>query len=130
MSRPTGCRSSSGPVPLPKCKRTREFVPTGLFVQSLNDVIDNHTKRVAAFENQVPEPIFVGIYVVAILSMGLTGRVCGMSGHRNLMPTVTASLLIALVVFMINDLDRPRQGIIRVSQQSMINLRDSIDRQQ
>jgi len=102
-------------------------VPTGLFVQSLNNVIDGHAKRIEAFENQVPEAIFLGIYIVAILSMALTGRVCGLSDNRNLMPTITAALLISLVVFMINDLDRPRQGTIKVSQQSMINLRESMD---
>lgn len=103
-------------------------VPTGLFVQSLNDVIDDHAKRVQAFEDQVPDAIFVGIYVVAILAMSLTGRVCGLVDNRHVMPTMIAALLITLVIFMINDLDRPQQGIIRVSQQSMINLRDSISR--
>lgn len=103
-------------------------VPTGLFVTSLNQVIDDHARRMAAYENQVPEPIFTALYIVAVLAMGLTGRVCGLADNRQLMPTVTAALLIALVIFTINDLDRPRHGFIRVSQKSMMSLRESIDR--
>jgi hypothetical protein len=103
-------------------------VPTGMFVQTLNDVIDDHAKRVEAYQNQVPSLVFIILYLVAILSMGLTGHACGLTGHRNLTPTINAAFLIALVVFMVNDLDRPRQGIIRVNQQSMIDLRDSMDR--
>lgn len=45
---------------------------------------------------------------------------------RNLSVTVTMSLIITLATLVIMDLDRPRRGFIRVSQQSMVNLQNSI----
>jgi hypothetical protein len=103
-------------------------VPTGLFVQTLNDMIDDHAKRLAAMRNHVPALIYLILYSVAIGAMGLAGYGCGLAGRRNLLATVTAAVLITLVVFAITDLDRPRTGWIRVSQQSILDLRDSMDR--
>ena len=103
-------------------------ITTGLFLQSLNEVIDLHAKRVTAMENHVPESILILLYFVAIMSTGLMGYGCGLGGFRNLFTTITASILIASVIFLIVDLDRPRRGLIKVSQQSMVNLRDSLGR--
>jgi len=101
-------------------------VTTGLYIQSLNELVDLDAKRVTALENHVPESVIHLVYLVAALAMGLTGYSCGLVGHRNLLPTVIASILIASVVLLIVDLDRPRRGLIRVSQQSMVRLRESI----
>ena len=109
-------------------KSNPQPVPTGLFVQSLNEVIDDHAKRVAAMQNQVPALIFAVLYLVAIGAMGLTGFACGLAGRRSLVAALSASVLIALVAFAITDLDQPRRGLIRTSQQSLIDLRASINR--
>ena len=45
---------------------------------------------------------------------------------RSRMTTITTAVLVAVVIVVILDLDRPRQGLITVSQQSMIDLRDSL----
>jgi hypothetical protein len=101
-------------------------IPTGLFIQSLNDVIDLHAKRVTALENHVPESIFVLLMIVATLSLGLVGYGAGMGRDRNLLPTVISVILIASVILLIMDLDRPRRGLIKVSQESMLHLPDSL----
>jgi len=101
-------------------------IPTGLFIQSLNEVIDLHSKRMTAMENHVPESVFVLLLVVATLSLGLVGYGAGMGRDRNLLPTVISVLLIASVILLIMDLDRPRRGLIKVSQQSMVRLQDSL----
>lgn len=110
-------------------KIDRRAVTTGLFTSSLNDLIDNHARRLAALENQVPSSVFVLLYVAAIASMALTGYGLGIGGQRNLLSTATATILIASVVFLIADLDRPRRGLIKVSQQSMIRLQQSLRRE-
>jgi hypothetical protein len=63
---------------------------------------------------------------VAILTMGIVGFGCGIGNWRNLSVTVTMSLIITLVILVTMDLDRPLRGIIRVSDQSMVNLQNSI----
>lgn len=114
-------------------KKYPQVVPTGLFIQSLNDVIDLDTKRQAALENHVPESVIIVLYIVSIISIGLVGCAHGMSGRRNAASTLTLTLLIAVVITLIVDLDRPRRGLIRVSQQSMENLDETFfggDKQQ
>ena len=50
----------------------------------------------------------------------------GLEGGRPLLATVSMSLLIVLVIFIIIDLDRPRRGLIEVSQESMLDLASSV----
>jgi hypothetical protein len=101
-------------------------VTTGLFLQSLNETIDLHAKRITALENHVPEIILLLLYFVALVVTGVIGYGCGLAGRRNFFVTAMASILIASVVLVIIDLDRPRRGLIRVSQQRMVELRDSL----
>ena len=101
-------------------------IPTGLFIQSLNEVIDLHAKRVTAMENHVPESIFILLSIVAILSLGLVGYGAGMGKDRSLLPTVISVILISSVILLIMDLDRPRRGLIKVSQQNMVDLQNSL----
>jgi len=104
-------------------------VTTGLFIQSLNDVIDFHAKRVAALENRVPVGIFLMLYFVAATAISYAGYAAGLGGRRMSFPIFTAAFLISGVIVLIVDLHRPREGFIRVGQKSMLDLRDSLDRQ-
>jgi hypothetical protein len=101
-------------------------VTTGLFLQSLNEMIDLHAKRLNAQENHVPEITLVLLFFVAFMATGLIGYGCGLSGLRNFFVTIISSILIAAVILVIIDLDRPSRGLIRVSQQRMIDLHDSL----
>ena len=103
-------------------------IPTGLFIQTLNEVIDLHAKRVTAMENHVPESIFILLSIVAILSLGLVGYGAGMGRDRNLLPMLISVILVASVILLIMDLDRPRRGLITVSQQSMVDLQENLKR--
>ena len=78
--------------------------------------------------NHVPQSIFILLLIVAILSMGLVGYGAGVGKDRNLLPTQISVILIASVILLIMDLDRPRRGLITVSQQSMVDLRENLKR--
>jgi hypothetical protein len=80
-------------------------------------------------ENHVPEITLVLLYFVAVMATGLIGYRCGLSRIRNFFVTIISSILIAAVIMVIIDLDRPRRGLIKVSQQRMIDLRDSLKEQ-
>ena len=101
-------------------------VTVGLFLQSLNEVIDLHNKRLTALENHVPEVILILLYFVAMVATGLIGYGCGLGEVRNFFVTVVASVLIAAVIIVIIDLDRPLRGLIQVGQKRMVELRDSL----
>jgi hypothetical protein len=99
---------------------------TGLFIQSLNNVIDTQEKRLAAMENHVPESVLFLLFIVALVATLGVGYGSGLSAHRNLLSTTMMALLIVLVIAVIIDLDRPSRGWIRVSQNSMIRLQESL----
>jgi len=97
-----------------------------LFISSLNDAFDLQAKRTAARENHVPPIVFYLLFFVAAVSMLLVGLGSGVSNRRHLAFTTSVAILISLVILVIMDLDRPRRGIIEVSNESMIVLRNSL----
>lgn len=101
-------------------------IPAGLFVQSLNELIDLHEKRLRALENRVPEVVFYLLFAVAAAGIGFIGYGSGLNGRRYFKSTALVSLLIVLVIVVIVDLDRPRRGLITVSQNSMLQLKKSV----
>ena len=102
-------------------------VTAGLFLQSLNEVIDLHSKGFTALENHVPEIILVLLYFVALAAIGLIGYGAGLAGRRNFLVTLVAAVLIAAVILVIIDLDRPQRGLIKVGLGRMVELRSSLN---
>ncbi|MEZ5460371.1 hypothetical protein [Dokdonella sp.] len=104
-----------------------EMVATGLFIQALNDMIDSYGRRDAALARHVPNEILFLLFATFVLTGGVVGYAAGVAGHR---PSVTTYVLLVLIVvlsFVIMDLDRPRRGIIRIDQSSLVNLGAALD---
>ena len=100
---------------------------TGLFVASLNDVIDLHATRVmAGLQSRVPAVIWIVLYVLALLAMEMIGYHAGLANSRRSIAAIALIIGFSLVLFLIADLDRPGQGLLSVSQQSMIDLRKTM----
>jgi len=100
-------------------------VTTGAFITSLNDVIDSQGRRNALLQMHVPEVVLLLLFIVFIASGGMLGYSSGLSGKRVVAPTIMVSFLIAMIVFIIIDLDRPKRGLIQVDQGSMLLLQSS-----
>lgn len=98
-------------------------VPSGMFITSLGDAYDVYEKREAARENHVPEIVLWLLFVVTIGAMEFVGYVCGVEKCRSHSRTMVIAVLLSLVILVIVDLDRPRRGLIEVSQESMLELR-------
>lgn len=101
-------------------------VRTGLYIQALNDMFDSFGFRNAALDRHVPEVVLFLLYGTFLMAGAILGYASGMSGHRASFVSYIMIALIVLLVFIIIDLDRPRRGIIVVSQQSMIELQEGI----
>lgn len=97
------------------------MVPTGLFIQSLNELIDRHEIRLTAFRSRVPDIVFLALYAIATIAAGFTGYASGLEARSSRLPVYLTSVLIAGVILLIQDLDRPAAGFIRASQQPMID---------
>jgi hypothetical protein len=103
-------------------------ITTGLFLQSLNETIDLPAKRLAALQNRIPEIVIFLLFFGGVLAVGVVGYGYGLGTRRSVFLLSALSVLIAVVVLVIIDLDRPRRGLITVSQQSMQDLRESLHR--
>jgi hypothetical protein len=98
----------------------------GLFVDSLNTVIDLDETRVTAGRNRIPDSIWVVLFSIAVLTMAAMGYQFGLTGERSWPVTVLLALVFTAVIVLIADLDRPQVGFLQVSQQALVDLIDSI----
>jgi hypothetical protein len=100
-----------------------------LFISSLKEVFDLHSKRInAGLRNRIPISIFATLYSVAFLAMAMMGYQGGLTGKRSPIAGFALILTFAIVLALITDLERPRQEIFDVSQQSMVDLKSKINR--
>jgi Zn-dependent protease with chaperone function len=93
----------------------------------VNEVIDMHGRRVhAALRNRIPPTIFATLFAVAILVMAATGYAGGLAREESSLASILLALVLAVVMTLILDLDRPFEGLLSVSQQSMMDVLTSM----
>ncbi len=102
-------------------------LPASLFTSAMNDVIDMHEKRNRSVKDRVPDPVIWLLFAVSALALGQVAYSCGLSGRRRQVANVVFAFMIALVMVVILDIDRPRRGLIQASQESMIRLQQSLE---
>ncbi|HJZ79500.1 MAG TPA: hypothetical protein VKD91_04120 [Pyrinomonadaceae bacterium] len=101
---------------------------TSLFMQSLNDVINLHEKRLTAgLYNRIPGAIWFGLYLLLVLALAVVGYHEGIGGTRRSLAVLGLVLAFAAVLALIADLDRPGRGLLEVNQQSMVDLQKSMN---
>lgn len=102
-------------------------VMTSLFIQSLNEMIDLHAKRLmAGVRSRIPTSIWVGLLSLSLLGMLGVGYQSGLSATRRSPAMAALVLAFAGVLFLIADLDRGAEGFLTVSQQAMLDLQKSM----
>ena len=80
---------------------------TALFVQSLNEVIDVHAKRVqVGLRSRIPMSIWCGLFGLAFVGMAAIGYQAGLSDTRRSPAMLLLVLAFAGVLFLTADLDR------------------------
>jgi hypothetical protein len=89
---------------------------TGLFVSSLNEMIDLSEKRLTALENRIPPTIWLMLLLIAFLTCFTFGY---WQRRRFWLVAVVIPLMIAIVMGLIADLDSPRSGFLRVDLRSL-----------
>lgn len=97
-----------------------------LFAQSVNAMITAQTTRDAAREDYVPGIAVYLLFAVAVLGVGMLGYRFGIRSGRSLLVTIMLPLLLTVLLLIILDLDHSYGGFITISQQPMIELRQSM----
>lgn len=99
---------------------------SGLFIQSLNELIDSYGRRNAALDRHVPEVVLLLLYGTFLMTWSIVGYAAGIAGHRVSAAAYIMLVLILMVVFIIIDLDRPRRGLIEINHTSLTDLQTAV----
>ena len=93
-----------------------------IFISSLNESIDNYARRLLAVRTRVSAPVWISLYLLTFLALFAMGYHIGLTGTSRSPAVVFVALSFALVICLVADLDRPHEGLMRVSQQPMVDL--------
>lgn len=97
-----------------------------LYVETLNQMIDMQTVRVAALNNRVPGAVLAVEVIFAGAALSLLAFYLAILG-RGVLPVLVAAALICLLLLVTLDLDRPRRGLITVPLTPLTSLRASME---
>ena len=84
-----------------------------LYVDSLNEMIDQQGVRLAGLNNRVPNAVLWLELLGAASALGLLGLYLSVLG-RGLIPIFAAAVVVSLLVLVTFDLDRPTRGLIKI----------------
>jgi len=101
--------------------KDKGLIPTGLFIESLNLMIDNQGKRLAALRSRVPNIVLLALFAISAVAGAFAGYASALDAKRTRLPVYVMGVLISAVIFLILDLDRPSSGFITNNQQPMID---------
>jgi hypothetical protein len=111
--------------------RDPHSIITGVFIQSLNNLIDLHAKRVmVGIRSRIPLVIWVGLFGLALLGMTSVGYQSGLCATRRSPAMMGLVLAFAFVLSLIADLDRGQEGFLLVGQQAMSDVQRSMQTSQ
>jgi hypothetical protein len=82
-------------------------VPTGLFIQSLNEMIDDQGKRLSALRNRIPSSVLVTLFGIVAVAGAFASYASARDAERTRLPVYVMVILVSAVIFLIMDLDRP-----------------------
>jgi hypothetical protein len=93
-----------------------------LYVQSLNEMIDMQTVRVAGLNNRVPGAVLAVEVGGAAVALGLLSFYLSLLG-RGVIVVLLAAGLVTMLLLVTFDLDRPTRGLIRIPDGPLTDLR-------
>lgn len=99
---------------------------TATFIETLNETIDVDAERIAAMRARIPGGVWLLLVMVAAFGCLTTGYGAGAEGARTMLGGLLMPMLITVVILLIFDISRPREGLIVISQQPLIELQKSI----
>jgi len=101
-------------------------VVAGLFVHTLNELIDIHSMRLAALRGRIPPAIWLTLSALSLAAFALLGYGSGLAKTSRSPAAIAMSVCFALVIVLVVDLDRPYEGLLKTSQQALVDARQSM----
>ena len=97
-----------------------------LYTETLNNMFDTHTSRVASLGNRVPTPVMILLVLGSAVAVGVLAFYLTLLGKGLATSLITAAVVL-IILFVSFDLDRPQRGFIQVPDAALVQLRDSFD---
>lgn len=97
-----------------------------IYVQALNDMFDMQEARVIAYQHRVPRVVFLTLYAIAAIGLAFSGYASGLEKRRWRVPVYVVNILVAAVILLIQDIDRPDRGAVTVDPKPIIDVAAAI----
>ena len=105
----SGCSASCGPSRAGRSPTAPTASAPRLYVETLNEMIDQQTVRKAALNNRVPPAVLWFELASAMLALGLLAFYLALL-DRAVWTVLLAAALVSFLLLVTFDLDRPRRG--------------------
>jgi hypothetical protein len=101
---------------------------TDAMLRGLIEAVSVYRSRVFALESRVPDSIIWLILAGSATAMAAVGLSGGLENHRGVPARVILSVLLCGTIYVVLDLDRPHEGLIKISQTPILHLSQILDR--
>ena len=94
---------------------------------TLTDLVTVHQRRlVSGLYARVPDTVLALLFIGSALSLAVVGYSAGLKGKRGVVVAVVLVVALGVVLSLVVDLDRPQDGLVRVSQQPLVDVQRQI----
>ena len=106
----------------------RETELASYFVEAMNNMLDIGTRRILAGRAHVPPQILDALFLYLLVAATVLGALMGREGQKQRYSSTLLIILFVLGIVLILDIDRPREGSIKVSQRGLEELVTAMDK--
>ena len=109
--------------------QAQNSVLLGLYTESLNEVIDLHSKRVTiGLQYRIPRTVWLLLYFITVPAMLAVGYEFGLNGAGSFLGALLLALMFSAVITVIADLDKSAYSLLlKVSQKPLIELQQKLE---
>jgi hypothetical protein len=99
-----------------------QSLPANRFINSLDEMNKIQERRLSALRYHVPNVVVLMLLGVAMVAVGFTGYHAGLMETRPRLGALIMAVMVAVVIMGVIDLDQPARGLIRVPNQSLVDV--------
>jgi len=93
-----------------------------LIVNSINEMFDSRSDQEILFHVRMPRSINHLLLLSSVLVVGLVSYSFGLAGYHRFTFAALLNIIVALTMFVMLDLDRPRRGLIKIPTDGLVEL--------
>lgn len=102
----------------------RPTAVAALILAGMNDVLNSQSFTQAAWWNRIPAGAWILMFAIALFCNMLFGYIAHLENRALLF--FAMPMIVSVAFFLLSDLDSPRNGVIRVQPQNLVNLSVSL----